>query len=335
MGAPLPWVDFDLLAATGRRLSPPGPPATRAQRAECVAELREAAELAPALVARETGLPLVEGGTTLVVDRRTWVDGLADTGRRLWQELGAPTRPTLAQRVQGRALGAQVGAVAALMGRRILGQYDPFHERLLLVAPTVMHVERELGLVPRDFRHWVALHEQTHRVQFAAAPWLPAHLLHLVRAALQAEDSSGDGLRDVVARVVREGIPEESDGSLVDVVSAPAARGALDEVTGIMSLLEGHADVVMDLAGPEVVGTLDVIRRRFDARRGSVGPWARLIGMDAKLAQYRDGAAFCRAVIDDHGHEGLNRVFDGPDLMPRRSELADAAAWAARVLGGG
>ena len=61
----------------------------------------------------------------------------------------------------------------------MLGQFDPFHDpdgRLLLVAPNIVHVERELEADPTDFRLWVCLHEETHRVQFTAVPWMRDHL---------------------------------------------------------------------------------------------------------------------------------------------------------------
>lgn len=339
----LPWLDVALAEKVAHRLLPPGPPATRAQRRECVEELRTAALSAPALVAEVTGLPLVSDGLVRVVDRRGWASAMTGTVRALWQRLGAPPEPTLGQRVQGRAVASQLGAGLALVGTRILGQFDPFvaPPRLLLVAPNVMHVERTLRLDPGDFRRWVCLHEQTHRVQFAAAPWLPEHLLTMVGEVLWAEDEAGEGVADVLSRALADrrrgtGRPEHSNGALLDVVSAPTARAGLDRVTAVMSLLEGHADVVMDLAGPEVVRTLPTIRSRFEARRDQGGRWAfvsRLLGMDAKLAQYRDGAVFCRAVLDVAGHGGLNRVFDSPATLPTRDELAHPEQWLQRVLG--
>src|SRR5690606_30753707 len=58
----------------------------------------------------------------------------------------------------------------------------------------------------------------------------------------------------------------------------------LDEITAIMSLLEGHADVVMDEVGPGVVRSVAHIRTVFDRRRDSPGPvdrvLRRLLGLD-------------------------------------------------------
>jgi hypothetical protein len=76
--------------------------------------------------------------------------------------------------------GAQTGAVLAFVSTGILGQYDPFSGDdggcLLLVYPNVISVERQLRLVPKDFRLWVCLHEVTHRVQFTANPWLAQYM---------------------------------------------------------------------------------------------------------------------------------------------------------------
>ena len=68
-----------------------------------------------------------------------------------------------------------------------------------------------------------------------------------------------------------------------------------------MSLLEGHADVVMDSVGPEVIPSVELIRSKFTVRRQGQGfdrIVRKLLGLDAKMRQYRDGAAFCRAVIE-------------------------------------
>ena len=49
------------------------------------------------------------------------------------------------------------------------------------------------------------------------------------------------------------------------------------------------------------------------------------------MRQYRDGAAFCRAVIDRVGMDGLNRVWTSPETLPTRDEIADPQLWLARM----
>ena len=49
------------------------------------------------------------------------------------------------------------------------------------------------------------------------------------------------------------------------------------------------------------------------------------------MRQYRDGAAFCRKVIDQVGMTGLNQVWTSPETLPTKAEIADPAQWLARV----
>ncbi len=118
-------------------------------------------------------------------------------------------------------------------------------------------------------------------------------------------------------------------------MSTPAQRERLARLTAVMSLLEGHADVVMDDVGPQVVGTVDQIRERFQARRAGRGGvdrlLRRLLGLEAKMRQYRDGARFVRAAIDAVGMDGFNRVWTSPETLPLPAEIENPAAWLARV----
>jgi coenzyme F420 biosynthesis associated uncharacterized protein len=111
----------------------------------------------------------------------------------------------------------------------------------------------------------------------------------------------------------------------------------MDRLTGVMSLLEGHADVVMDGVGPQVIPSVDEIRRKFNQRRKGTSyldrVLRRLLGLDAKMAQYRDGAAFVRAAVDAVGMDGFNAVWAGPENLPSKAEIGDPAAWVRRVHG--
>jgi len=108
-------------------------------------------------------------------------------------------------------------------------------------------------------------------------------------------------------------------------------------LTAVMTLLEGHAEFVMDGVGPEVIPSVEQIRSRFNQRREGGNPVERmlrkLLGIDVKLRQYAEGRKFVHTVVDRVGMAGFNRVWDSPLTLPYLSELSDPDAWVARVHG--
>lgn len=338
----VPWVDWELAERVGVSLVPPGPVLTAVERSEIVASLRSSARRAPTLVAEAAELdPGPDNVPELVVDRAGIVRANVQIARITTDRLGElSTRPDAMRRLVGSLRGTGVGAVLAIVGARILGQFDAYGSpRLLLVAPTIAQVERAIGVDPADFRMWVCLHEQTHRVQFGTAAWLPEHMLGLMASLVDAGDEPGspfNALRGRLAAICRDQQEHRPLSTrMIDAVSAPSTVAALDQLTAIMSLLEGHADVMMDRAAPGIIASLPTIRARFDARRGRGGPLAvigRLLGMDAKLAQYREGAAFCRQVLEQAGTAGLNRAFSSPEALPTLPEILHPEQWMVRVL---
>ncbi|WP_366558559.1 zinc-dependent metalloprotease [uncultured Nocardioides sp.] len=339
-------VDWDFAVTLGAKVAGDGPDIAPDAAAAAVTELREGAERSSPLVREFTGLVAAERtAPVLVVDRRGWVqanaDGFATIIGPLADKLAGRKGPPsgLALAIGSRVTGAEVGLLLGFLGTKVLGQFDPFFDptgRLLLVAPNIVHVERELDVDPHDFRLWVCLHEETHRVQFTAVPWMRDHLFSEMSALLDSfepSDMLGDGLRRA-SEAIRGGVA--GGGSVVEMMSTPEQRAIMDRVTGVMSLLEGHADVVMDGVGPSVIPTVEQIRAKFTKRRQGLGSLdrilRRLLGLDAKMAQYRDGAIFVRAVVDKVGMEQFNAVWAGPGNLPSTAEIKDPDAWVARVL---
>ncbi len=336
-------VDWDLAVRVGARLAGDGPVIERAEAATAVAELRAGAERSTALVRDFTGLVAADHtAPVLVVDRRGWIQANAEAFKHVMgplvgklSEKKPPSGAALA--IGSRITGVEVGGLLGFLGGKVLGQFDPFHApdgRLLLVAPNIVHVERELGVDPSDFRLWVCLHEETHRVQFTAVPWMRDHLYSEITAL--SETVSPSGIDDLIKRVsegIRGGLGKVS---IVELMSSPEQKEILDRVTGMMSLLEGHADVVMDGVGPSVIPSVEVIRERFSERRKGVGALdrllRRLLGLDAKMAQYRDGAHFVRSVVDKVGMTEFNAVWERAEHLPTKAELSDPDSWVARVL---
>jgi coenzyme F420 biosynthesis associated uncharacterized protein len=351
-------VDWDLAVATAHRLAGSGPAVSDTEARQVVADLRLLASEAERHVYEFTGL---DGSTAsaplIVVDRTNWARANAQSMRTIIDPLQRKLRghrpPSAINRIGSKITGLQTGALLAFLAGKVLGQFDPFwrsgqgatdddhNGRLLLVAPNIVHVEREIDAIPRDFRLWVTLHEETHRVQFTAVPWLRDHLANEIEAFVDATDvdpaAMAARMRDAVRILVESIRSGDRNLSIIDLVQSPAQRAVVERVTALMSLLEGHAEVVMDGVGPQVIPSVETIRRRFQRRRNSsVGfdrTLRRLLGLDAKMRQYRDGAAFVHAVVGRVGMSGFNRVWESVHTLPTKAEIADPIAWVRRVHG--
>jgi coenzyme F420 biosynthesis associated uncharacterized protein len=360
-------VDWNLAVATATRLVRPGPDVSRDEARAVVAELRRHAKASEEHVRGFTrmGTEGVHDTPVLVVDRPGWVRANVAGFREILKPLlekmqerrGNTPGGAVLGAVGGKVTGVELGMLLSFLSSRVLGQYETFAPatrelpagengggRLLLVAPNIVHVERELDVQPHDFRLWVCLHEETHRTQFTAVPWLRDHLEGEIQSFLGETEVDPmtvlERIREA-AQSLAGGRPEgeqEDDGgrSLVEIVQTPAQREILGRLTAVMSLLEGHADFVMDGVGPAVVPSVAEIREKFQQRRAKGASrldmaLRKLLGLDAKLRQYRDGERFVRAVVDQVGMDGFNRVWTSPNTLPTKTEIAKPADWVARV----
>ncbi|GMA38360.1 zinc-dependent metalloprotease [Mobilicoccus caccae] len=348
------FVDWELARATSRRLTPSGPKVSAAEAEQAVTELRAASERAHGPVAETARLTTPPDlPPAMVVDRPTWSDinigsfaGLMDpVVAKLVDRKEGPPMIAPVRKVGGVLTGVEVGSLLSFLSAKVLGQYDIAYSgtgadaRLLLVAPNIVETERAMGVNPSDFRLWVCLHEETHRVQFTANPWLRQHMIDRSRALIDDLAPDVETLGERLKMLV-DGLPgafREGGGGVVSLVTTPEQRRRLEEVTAVMSLLEGHADVVMDDVGPKVVPSVEEIRVKFEKRRDGLGPadilLRRVLGLEAKMRQYREGAAFVRGVIDVVGVDDFNAVWTSPETLPTPEEIAEPRRWITRVHG--
>ena len=344
------FVDWDLAAATAGALSKSGPAVSYEEATQVVAELRTLTDEAAGHVAAYTGLiSQVEVPTVRVVDRKDWavadIDGLKQIIVPLVSRLSGDKQPgPFADAIGSRVTGVQAGTILAYLSGRVLGQYEVFSGdpgQLLLNAPNIVETERKIGADPRDFRLWVALHEVTHRTQFTAVPWMRGYFLGEVQAFVDASQAGGEHilerLRRGVATLSDAVRDPNSRSSVLDIVQTPAQKAVLDRLTALMTLLEGHAEFVMDGVGPEVIPTVESIRAKFNRRRESGNPLEkairRLLGIEVKMRQYAEGRKFVHGVVERVGMTGFNKIFSSPLTLPRLDELGDPDAWVARVHG--
>ena len=332
------------------------PPPVAAADAYDAAEVADACAGAIEAAATYAGLGAVDAPPEPeLIDRRAWaravLANLADAATPIEErasaelDLPGPLAP-VARSVVGAAAAAEAGVAVGYAARRVLGQYDVAligperPARLLFVAENLASARRELGADRRLFLRWVALHETTHVIQFDRVPWLAPHMRELVGELLQGAAAGLDPAavralgrrligdpRDVVRRLLR--------GELARLLADPAQLGALDRLQAAMSVIEGHAEHVMDAAAGELGAGIADLRRRLDrrrARRGGLGDVVgRLLGIDLKLRQYELGKSFCDAVVTTSGPEALTAVWRSPADLPDMDELEDPKRWLDRV----
>ena len=360
------WRTVERLTA----LIPAGPSASRSARASSVAVLRRSALEAPAWVARITGLnraaqQVAETTRVSVVDRAGLVRASTRALRGLMEQVPAP-QASEAVRLVG---AAEMAGAMSLLATRLLGQVVPAagtgadgdggrggeaSPHLLLVAPNVLAMRRQLDLDMLDLPAWVCLHEMTHAVQLAAAPWLGPYLSDSMRMVIGAvveavyggpgggADGTGEqGLRRRPGRAARIAA-RAGRGRVLEGLTNFKERSEVASLAAALTFLEGHAEVVLDDVHPNrmpSVHRLRAVLSRSRAADAGIGPGPglgslllhRLMGLEAKEAQYADGAAFVRSVVTRIGHEGLNAVWADPELLPTPAELARPDVWVRRV----
>ena len=171
----------------------------------------------------------------------------------------------------------------------------------------------------------MALHEVTHRVQFTAVPWLRGHLSTEIDALVDATDLDPDAVRERLSAFVSQlgSALRGGEGSqgILGLIQSPAQKDIIERLTAFMSLVEGHAEYVMNAVGPDVVPSIAQIRERFGQRRKGTGPVDRLLRRAARAGR-EDPAVRGRQQVRRRGRRG------GRDrrLQPGVDVAGDAAA---------
>jgi coenzyme F420 biosynthesis associated uncharacterized protein len=314
------------------------------------------------LVEKETGLTSSAGpARARVTDRAGWVHANIASFQRLLRPVtdklaAAMDQPTTIGPVQipvakvGRSVaGTQVGLLLGWMSTRVLGQYDQLliedenpeeQDIVYYVGPNVLALEKRFAFPPREFRLWLALHEVTHRMQFTGIEWMRPYFLSLIESTLAGVEPDPRRFLEALRRAteaVRSGKNPLDDGGLITLLAGPEQYEAIQQIGGLMSLLEGHGDVTMDRAGADRIPSAERFSRVLRQRREQKGPMkliSTLVGLDAKMRQYEQGEQFIETIEADKGKEFLANVWRGPEWLPDLAEIREPSRWIDRVQSG-
>lgn len=325
--------------------------------------VEEAVRVAELQVGRFTGLATpADVAQVRAVRRAGWVNANAESlktllepaARRLTDaiERSAGDQPpsemaqfsAFLRQLSPLLLGTQVGQVLGMLAQRVLGQYDIAVPRsgpgqLLLVVPNLAAFERDWSLDPREFRTFVALHEVTHRFEFAQA-WAPDRFRELVDDYLSTLKLDVEGMQARLGSL-DTGDPEalrqlaESDEGFFWADLDDEQRLKLGRIQAFMAAAEGYGDHVMQALGAELLGTYprieEAMKRYRDGEHGDP-VFERLLGVDMKREQYRKGRAFCEIVVEQTDEATLARMWESADAMPSLPELDEPRLWLARTV---
>lgn len=316
-------------------------------------EYQELVRLAQLQIQAASDLPLGPALDAIPVDRAAWAERNLQSFRYLVEPLAgqfdteAAADDPLSQMLKplGPALlGLQMGMMVGFLSHRVLGQFDlglPTAEQgdLLMVVPNVEAFATDHGLDARQVRLWIALHEVTHQAEFAV-PWVRGHFFDLMQRYLGGVAVDTGSLMERFQQFSDPTKLEEmmqDPAGLAGIFTTDEQRPALDAIQAFMAVMEGYGDFLMDRAAPRMLPDLEQMRAAIDARRdephsGGEQLLNRMLGLELKAEQYRQGAAFCVDVERRWGRPALDRLWEEPEHIPTLAELGDPVAWAARVL---
>jgi coenzyme F420 biosynthesis associated uncharacterized protein len=299
-----------------------------------------AAELAP-LMLEVVERPLEHFPRFEVLDRPGFIDVNIEIARRLLvpvEELRATLGESRATAMSRGVMNRYIGVLFGIMSQRVLGQYDPVLSldpppqgqtpALYLVEPNLESFARVAAAPVEPLRRWLILHELTHAWQFGEHPWLREHLVGMMDGMIRSSlaNAVGDGKgKQASARQVIQRLPEAIRTQLRGVAAIQA----------VMSVLEGYSNFVMHRVGRRHLDNFDELEAAFARRRAQRTLIERLVlaitGINMKMRQYEVGEKFCEAVVAAGGVSLLNRVWEGPGMMPTPAELRSPASWVTRA----
>lgn len=359
-------VDWDLARRVAARVSGREQFSRIEQLASLEADFSALTVQAEALVAEETGLISLAGpAKARVTSREGWVDANLAAFDRLLRPLlskfdddesekgrisqaMAPILEPISAAVGPKVAATEMGALLGWMSGRVLGQYDLLvieeekpeeQDWVYYVGQNILNLERRYGFPSKEFRLWIAIHECTHRAQFTAVPWLRPYFLSLVNELMDAVDPDPKHLIETIRQTVMDKkngiVTENGSGGLSTLFATAEQKETLAKMTGLMSLLEGHGDITMDRAGKGLIPSQPRFARVLSARRRNAsGPtkfFQKMIGMEAKLAQYEEGESFVKGVESAGGPELFAKVWEGPEMLPNITEVREPRLWVERV----
>lgn len=241
-------------------------------------------------------------------------------------------------------LGAQTGSMIGYLAQYALGSFDlPLPSvdapSITFVAPNIDRFAEDWSIDPQDVRTAVAIAE-TVRAGQRSRPWVRERLVAIAEeyvGAFELDPRAFDAAFGNVDPTDAEAMAQlaQRPDVLLGALRSDRQRAILERNQQFTMVLEGHADLVTERIGTHLIAEYPRIHealRRHHVERGDAGRFVEgMLGVELDRDHYERGQAFCAGVVERAGMAGLNRLWDGPELLPTANELDAPGLWLARI----
>jgi putative hydrolase len=278
------------------------------------------------------------------------VDSMGSTlAQQMPGEMAAMAGPLagMMRTMGGAMFGAQLGQALGSLAAEVVGSTDvglplgPAGTAALLPA-NVADFGAGLGVPIDQVRLYLALREAAHHRLFTHAPWLRSRLQTDVEAYGRGITIDTSRIEEAIGKLdpTNPAAMQDALGSdLFAPENTPEQQRVLARLEGMLALVEGWVDAVVDAAAAPHLPAAVALRETVRRRRASGGPaeqtFAALVGLELRPRRLREAVALWEALTVASGAEGRDAVWAHPDLMPSTDDLDDPASFVARSGGAG
>jgi putative hydrolase len=214
----------------------------------------------------------------------------------------------------------------------------------MLVVPTIDAFGEEWSLPSADLRLWVCLHEIAHHAVIGV-PHVRRRLESLIQEFVAGfrpdpralEERMTDLDLDPTAMGDLQGIQQLfSDPEVLLGARRSAEQEQLaGRLDALVMVIVGYVDHVMDRIGENLVSSYgmvtEAVRRRRVESADADRFVERMFGLELSQDRYDKGSAFVDGVVERAGEEGLDRLWQGEELLPTPAEVEAPGLWLARI----
>ncbi len=252
---------------------------------------------------------------------------------------------------QPMVLAMTAGSMVGHLAQRTFGQYDlpiprpidgPHADELLLVVPNLDAFAEEWSLAEDDLRLWICVHEVAHHAVLGV-PHVRACMDDLLTRYVSSFRNDPAALEDRIGQIDLSDPSalanlQEVIGSpdvILGAITSPEQDALRPQLEALVAVVEGVVDHVVDVVGGELIPGYSMLtealrRRRVEAAQADRFV-ERLFGLELSQATYDRGSAFVAGVLERAGEDGLQRLWEGADMLPTPPEVDAPGLWLARI----